>query len=110
MHQGYDLKYLQLLSKQYPTIDDVTTEVINLSAIINLPKGTEHFLTDIHGEHEAFDHVMRNASGVVKRKNRWHIWRLTDSWRKEEFSNISVLSKREAWNDQAIECWNKGMV
>lgn len=68
MHQGYDLKYLQLLSKQYPTIDEVTTEVINLSAIINLPKGTEHFLTDIHGEHEAFDHVMRNASGVVKRK------------------------------------------
>ncbi|WP_430886356.1 fructose-1,6-bisphosphatase [Fusibacter sp. JL216-2] len=68
MHQGYDLKYLQLLSKQYPTIDEVTTEVINLSAIINLPKGTEHFLTDIHGEHEAFDRVMRNASGVVKRK------------------------------------------
>jgi len=68
MHQGYDLKYLQLLSKQYPSIDEVTTEIINLSAIINLPKGTEHFLTDIHGEHEAFDHVMRNASGVVKRK------------------------------------------
>lgn len=68
MHQGYDLKYLQLLSKQYRTINEVSTEIINLSAIINLPKGTEHFLTDIHGEHEAFDHVMRNASGVVKRK------------------------------------------
>ncbi len=68
MSQSFDLKYLQLLSKQYPTIDDVSTEIINLSAITNLPKGTEHFLTDIHGEHEAFDHVMRNASGVVKRK------------------------------------------
>ncbi len=68
MSQTYDLKYLQLLSKQYPTIDEVSTEIINLSAIINLPKGTEHFLTDIHGEYEAFDHVMRNASGVVKRK------------------------------------------
>ncbi|MFA4884777.1 MAG: fructose-1,6-bisphosphatase [Desulfotomaculaceae bacterium] len=65
---SYDLKYLTLLSKQYPTVDDVSTEIVNLSAIINLPKGTEHFLADIHGEHEAFDHVMRNASGVVKRK------------------------------------------
>ncbi len=62
------IKYLKLLSKQYPTIESVSTEIINLSAIINLPKGTEHFLTDIHGEHEAFDHVIRSASGVVKRK------------------------------------------
>ncbi len=65
---SYDLNYLTLLSKQYPTVDAVSTEIVNLSAIINLPKGTEHFLADIHGEHEAFDHVMRNASGVVKRK------------------------------------------
>lgn len=68
MSHNYDLKYLKLLAKQYPTIDSVCTEIINLSAIINLPKGTEHFITDIHGEHEAFDHVLRNASGVVKRK------------------------------------------
>ncbi len=68
MKQNYDLKYLKLLSNQYPTINSVSTEIINLSAILNLPKGTEHFLTDIHGEHEAFDHVLRNASGVVKRK------------------------------------------
>ena len=64
----YDLNYLKLLSKQYPTVDAVSSEIVNFSAIINLPKGTEHFLADIHGEHEAFDHVMRNASGVVKRK------------------------------------------
>lgn len=63
-----DLECLRLLAKQYPTGDDVATEIVNLSAIINLPKGTEHFLADIHGEYEAFDHVMRNASGVVKRK------------------------------------------
>ncbi len=63
-----NLKYLKLLAKQYPTVESVSTEIINLGAIINLPKGTEHFLTDIHGEHEAFDHAMRNASGVVKRK------------------------------------------
>ncbi len=64
----YDLNYLTLLSKQYPTVDAVSTEIVNLSAIINLPKGTEHFMADIHGEHEAFEHVIRNASGVVKRK------------------------------------------
>lgn len=64
----FDLKYLMLLAKQFPSVDAVSTEIVNLSAIINLPKGTEHFLTDIHGEHEAFDHIMRNASGVVKRK------------------------------------------
>lgn len=60
------IKYLQLLSKQYPSIDDVSTEIINLQAILNLPKGTEHFLTDIHGEHEQFQHVLKNASGVIK--------------------------------------------
>lgn len=63
-----NLKFLKLLAKQYPTVEAVSTEIINLSAIINLPKGTEHFLTDVHGEHEAFDHAMRTASGVVKRK------------------------------------------
>ena len=64
----YDKDYLRLLAKQFPTADAVATEIVNLSAIISLPKGTEHFLADIHGEFEAFDHVMRNASGVVKRK------------------------------------------
>ena len=68
----YDLKkderYLQLLSQSFPTIADASTEIINLQAILNLPKGTEHFLADIHGEHEAFQHVLKNASGNIKRK------------------------------------------
>lgn len=63
-----DLKYLRLLAKSFPTIQAASTEIINLEAIMNLPKGTEHFVTDLHGEHEAFDHVLRNASGVIKRK------------------------------------------
>lgn len=63
-----DLKYLQLLSKSFPTIQAASTEIINLEAILNLPKGTEHFVTDLHGEHEAFQHVLKNASGVIKRK------------------------------------------
>ncbi len=63
-----DLKYLQLLSKSFPSISAASTEIINLEAILNLPKGTEHFLTDIHGEYEAFEHVLRNASGVIRKK------------------------------------------
>lgn len=63
-----ELRYLKLLSRQYPTIAEACTEIINLQAILNLPKGTEHFLTDIHGEYESFNHVLRNASGVIKRK------------------------------------------
>lgn len=62
------IEYLSLLAKQYPTIGDVSSEIINLQAILNLPKGTEHFLTDLHGEYEAFSHVLRNASGVLKLK------------------------------------------
>ena len=63
-----DMRYLQLLSNTFPTIADASTEIINLQAILNLPKGTEHFLADIHGEYEAFQHVLKNASGNIKRK------------------------------------------
>lgn len=63
-----DLRYMQILSRSFPTIADASTEIINLEAILNLPKGTEHFLSDVHGEYEAFQHVLKNASGTVKRK------------------------------------------
>ena len=63
-----DIHYLNLLSRLFPTVAAASTEIINLEAILNLPKGTEHFLTDIHGEYEAFQHVLKNASGSVKRK------------------------------------------
>ena len=63
-----DMRYLQLLANSFPTIADASTEIINLQAILNLPKGTEHFLADIHGEYEAFRHVLKNASGNIKRK------------------------------------------
>ena len=65
-----DLKYLNLLSRNFPDIATASTEIINLEAILNLPKGTEHFLADLHGEYEAFQHVLRNASGTLKRKVR----------------------------------------
>ncbi len=63
-----DERYLHLLSTTYPTAADAASEIINLEAILNLPKGTEHFLADIHGEHEAFLHILKNASGNIKRK------------------------------------------
>jgi fructose-1,6-bisphosphatase-3 len=63
-----DLHYLQLLSQSFPTIADASTEIINLEAIMNLPKGTEHFMADLHGESEAFLHILKNASGNIKRK------------------------------------------
>lgn len=63
-----ELTYLKSLAKQFPNAAAATTEIINLQAIMNLPKGTEHFLTDIHGEFEQFNHVMRNGSGSVRRK------------------------------------------
>lgn len=71
-NKTYDLqkdeRYLHLLAQSFPTIADASTEIINLQAILNLPKGTEHFLADIHGEAEAFQHVLKNASGNIKRK------------------------------------------
>ena len=72
MYQGKEvftqeeMKYLQLLSQQYQNINSTATEIMNLKAILNLPKGTEHFVSDIHGEVESFSHVLRNASGVIK--------------------------------------------
>ena len=63
-----DMHYLQLLSASFPTIAAAATEIINLEAILNLPKGTEHFLADLHGESQAFQHVLKNASGNIRRK------------------------------------------
>lgn len=63
-----EFKYLQRMAELYPTIAKASTEIINLQSILNLPKGTEHFITDIHGEYEAFSHVLRNGSGSVRKK------------------------------------------
>lgn len=68
MNKTDDLRYLRLLARDFKSISAVTTEIINLEAILHLPKPTEHFLADLHGENEAFQHVLRNASGNIKRK------------------------------------------
>lgn len=77
-------RYLHLLSNTFPTVADAAREIINLEAILNLPKGTEHFLADLHGEHEAFIHVLKNASGNIKRKvNELFEGTLRESEKKE---------------------------
>ena len=68
MGENLELRYLQRLAELFPNIAKASTEIINLQSILNLPKGTEHFITDIHREYEAFSHVLRNGSGAVKKK------------------------------------------
>ena len=63
-----DKRYLELLSQSFPNVSSAATEIINLQAILNLPKGTEHFVSDLHGEYTAFTHILKNASGVIRRK------------------------------------------
>ena len=102
-----DLKYLQLLSKSFPTISEASTEIINLEAILNLPKGTEHFLTDIHGEHEAFQHVLKNASGVIRKKVEDIFGHTLRESEKRELcaliyypeSKLQIIKKRENYSN-----------
>ena len=79
-----ELKYLKLLSEKFPNIQEVCTEIINLKAIQNLPKSTEHFLSDLHGEYESFLHILKNASGVIKTKiDEIFEYTMTNSERKK---------------------------
>ena len=82
------LKYLRLLSEQYPTLEKLCTEISRLSAILSLPKGTEHFMSDIHGEYEAFCHIMNNCSGVIREKVT--LW-LGDRLTQEEVDELCTL-------------------
>lgn len=84
----FDIKYLSLLSENYPTIHDASTEIINLQAIMQLPKGTEHFLSDIHGEHEAFTHIINNASGEIRQKVDKLFSNILTSSERAQFSTL----------------------
>lgn len=83
-----EIRYLRSLAKQYPTIGSAATEIINLKAILSLPKGTEHFITDVHGEYEQFQHIMRNGSGAVKLKIEQEFG---TTFSKTEKKNIAAL-------------------
>jgi len=82
--QENDLRYFKCLAKQYPNVAAAATEIVNLQAILSLPKGTEHFITDIHGEYEQFRHIMKNGSGAIKRKI------------EEEFGSAITLTEKKS--------------
>ena len=69
MSEASQKRYLSCISEQFPTVQSLYTEIINLKAILNLPKGTEHFMSDIHGEYDAFLHILNNCSGVVRERS-----------------------------------------
>lgn len=81
------IQYLRLLSKQYPSIQATSNAIVKLSAQLQLPKGTEHFLSDIHGEHESFSHVIRNGAGSIRRK----IGEMFDTLTQQEQRNLATL-------------------
>ena len=81
------LNYLKLLSKSYPSISAASAEIINLNASLHIPKGTEHFLSDIHGEYYAFDHILRSGSGVIKDKINEY---LLDFDEEEKVTNVTA--------------------
>ena len=106
-----DLKYLNLLAKQYPTIASASTEIINLQAILNLPKGTEHFITDIHGEYKPFIHVLKNASGVIKRKIETVFGNTMSAKDKKTLATLIYYPEQKIElilrNEENIEDWYK---
>ena len=102
------MKYMRLLAEKYPTLSSLEREIINLSAILNLPKGTEHFMSDIHGEYEAFCHILNNCSGVIREKaERIFRGRLSDEEQGELCTliyypkeKLSLLDKENAVNHE----------
>lgn len=106
-----ELKYLKSLAKQYPTIASAGTEIINLSSILNLPKGTEHFLTDIHGEYEQFNHVLKNGSGSVRRKIDEEFGNTLSNKDKKSLATLIYYPKEKLEivlrNEDNIEDWYK---
>ena len=103
-----NMKYMRLLAEKYPTLSSLEREIINLSAILNLPKGTEHFMSDIHGEYEAFCHILNNCSGVIREKaERIFRGRLSDEEQGELCTliyypkeKLSLLDKENAINHE----------
>ena len=95
-----DLKYLELLSKDYPNIRAAAAEYINLQAILALPKGTEYFLSDLHGEHEAFIHMIKSASGTIKSKIDEHYGGILSEEDRDDLAAITHGSVHDAQKEK----------
>ncbi len=90
-----DNRYLKLLAKEYPTIDSVASEMVNLSAIRSLPKGTEYFFSDLHGEYEAFLHMLKSASGIIKKKIDLVFGKTVTNAERETLANLIYYPEKE---------------
>ena len=89
-----DLAYLKLLSREYPTVRSATSEIINLMAICGLPKGTEYFFSDLHGEYEAFVHLLRSSSGIIREKIRETFGHLIPEEEEVQLANLIYYPDR----------------
>lgn len=90
-----DNRYLKLLAKEYPTIDRVASEMVNLSAIRSLPKGTEYFFSDLHGEYEAFLHMLKSASGIIKKKIDIVFGKTVSNAEREKLASLIYYPEKE---------------
>lgn len=90
-----DIKYLNLLSKEYPTIESVAAEMVNLSAVRSLPKGTEYFFSDLHGEYESFLHMLKSASGMIRKKIDLVFAKTVESSEREKLALLIYYPEKE---------------
>ncbi|MFL6561081.1 MAG: fructose-bisphosphatase class III, partial [Bacillus sp. (in: firmicutes)] len=110
-------KYLDLLAQKYDSAEKVATEIINLESILNLPKGTEHFVSDLHGEYQAFQHVLRNGSGKVKEKINDLFQYILSENQRNEFATLIYypeeklqLMKNHFYNELELNQWYTEMI
>ena len=107
--EGNDIRYLKYLAKQFPTIAETATEIINLQSILSLPKGTEHFITDIHGEYDQFQHITKNASGAIKQKIDEEFGNTIGQKEKRNLATLIYYPKRKLQqvieNEKNLEDW-----
>ncbi|MCI6581464.1 MAG: fructose-1,6-bisphosphatase, partial [Oscillospiraceae bacterium] len=90
-----EIKYLNLLSKEYPTIESVAAEMVNLSAVRSLPKGTEYFFSDLHGEYESFLHMLKSASGMIRKKIDLVFAKTVESAEREKLALLIYYPEKE---------------
>ena len=107
--EGNDIRYLKYLAKQFPTSADPATAIINLQSILSLPKGTEHFITDIHGEYDQFQHITKNASGAIKQKIDEEYGNTIGQKEKRNLATLIYYPKRKLQqvieNEKYLEDW-----
>ena len=109
-----NVRFLELLAKEYPNLEAATSEIINLTAILSLPKGTEYFLSDLHGEHEAFIHMLKSASGTIKDKIDEYYGEILSEKERDDLAalvyNPEAEIKRRKVSEKDFDKWCKAVI